>query len=62
MLNHCVWSGLKYQALDRIKVAAAPCNALRWCRPTVVFHFGEGCEMDVADELCAMGATISGAC
>lgn len=43
-----------------MRVAAAPCNVISWQRPSVVYHFAEGCETDVADELCAMGATVSG--
>lgn len=52
--------GLLQQAAEQLAIAAAPCNAVRWTPPAIVFHFSGGVSADVAHELRAMGITVTG--
>lgn len=52
--------GVQQQALQRLKVAAAPCNHRRWRAPAVVFHFPSGVAESVRDELSSIGVHVTG--
>eukprot|EP00891_Asterochloris_glomerata_P000584 jgi/Astpho2/584/Aster-x0025 len=52
--------GVQQQALQRLKVAAAPCNHRRWRAPAVVFHFPSGVAESVCHELSGIGVHVTG--
>ena len=52
--------GVQQQALQRLKVAAAPCNHRRWRAPAVVLHFPSGVAESVCHELSGIGVHVTG--
>lgn len=53
-------AGMQQQAEQLVAVAQAPCNHVLWRAPTIVFHFTGHLDQDIAAELRAMGAIVTG--